>query len=275
MNKLLKRPFLPSWLIYIVAIYCYISYNLMEKPFFLHPKQVTVMVLIMVSLAIYYALSKFVGWKKGTWYVIYWMSISFFLELLYLLLGRFTHNEATTRIFDNVPYHISLNWLIMLFAVYSLGTLIQYQSTKTTNLLKRLFIYLLIDSIIFTVYTTLLDGVGQHAGYWTWDSMDASILVWGLIPAYVFIEYFIGFMLIMLPVRWFEIYKKEPPSIVPYYLWGNFPVYIGWGLYVATSYWAFRKGIDIVGYAGIIFTTILTIIIIIKQRQIRKNEYNR
>jgi len=67
-------------------------------------------------------------------------------------LGRFSHNEATTRIFDKVPYHISLNWLITLFAIYSIGTLFQYQSTKTTNPLKRLSIYLLIDSAVFTAY---------------------------------------------------------------------------------------------------------------------------
>jgi hypothetical protein len=248
----------------------------MEKPFFLHPKQVTIMALVLVSIAIYYALIKFVGWKKATMYVAYWMSISFFLELFYLLLGRFTHNEVTTRVFEKVPYHISLNWLIIFFAIYSLGTLFQYQLTTTSNRVKRLLIYLLIDSTIFTAYTILLDGVGHHSGYWTWNSSEYYLfLVWGLVPADVFIEYFFGFMLMMLPVRWFEIYKKAPPSLIPYKLWGNFPIYIGWGLYAVTSYWAFRKDIDIIGYTGIVFTIILTIIIFIKQKQIRKNEYNR
>jgi hypothetical protein len=248
----------------------------MEKPFFLHPKQVTVMALVLVSIAVFYALTKFVGWRKTTMYAIYWMSISFLLELLYLSLGRFTHNEETIRIFDKVPYHISLNWLITLFAIYSLGTLFQYKSTTTNSRLKRLLIYLLIDSFVFTAYTMLLDGIGHHSGYWTWHSSKHYLfLVWGLIPAHVFVEYLLGFMLIMLPVRWFEIYKKESPSLIPYRLWGNFPIYIGWGLYAATSYWAFRKDIDIIGYTGIVFTIILTIIIFIKQKQIRKNEYNR
>lgn len=104
----------------------------------------------------------------------------------------------------------------------------------------------------------LIDPIGNNSGYWTWNTEGSMLLVWGVIPFEIYVEYFLGMLFIMLPIRWRETFNATPNSI-PFRLKYSYPLYFGWSLFAATTYWAFRKGIDNVGCWGVLFLFLLTV----------------
>ena len=245
----------------------------MAKPFFLEIKQVSFLCLIMASVSVYLTMIEILGIKRASAYALSWLFTGFLAEYLYLSTDRFTHNEETVRILNHVPYSIAFNWLLTFFAIYSISTFFQFKIKSFNNKWKKLLLLLAMDSTFFTAYVILLDGIGNHAGYWTWNTEGASILVWGMVPLKVYFEYFIGIMLMMLPIRWFEVFKKAP-SVVPFLVKISYPLYFGWSLYLVTTYWAFRKDIPMIGYTGMVIFIIITLLVIWQRKRLKNGTNN-
>jgi len=257
-----------SWLLYVLAIAIYILFNLMEwqQPIFNDLKDVTLTSVLLIILAFYLSLSQLLGARRAFIYFLYWFSLLTILENIFVSADQYTHNESGGNIIGNVIINVGLNWLLVLFPLYSLVSFfmdnIQYQ-----NKWKTFLATIAADGVALVVLMLLLDPIGQHAGYWTWDTSNSPFLVWELIPIEIYGLYFIGQMLLMQPLRWYEVFKSPRQNSIYYQNKISFPVFIGGLTFALAAYWAFRKGIDEVGAFGVFLCVILLMFIILKYSQ--------
>ncbi len=256
------------WLIYIVGVLNYVLFNLQKipQPIFEENSQISLFSSILIVIAIYLSLSKLLNYKRAFAYLFYWLIIFLLGEKLFLALGLFSHDEGATTFWGDLPLVIGINWLILIFPIYSLATFaISRFYTKKKS--KKLVFTLLLDGCSIVLFTLLLDPIGQNAGYWSWDNSNAFLLVWGLIPIQIYCFYFIGYIFISLPLRWLETYSFDRNDEL-YYQGFSFPLYLIWSVFIVLSYWAFRKSIDEVGWFGLMISALILVFYFFKRKKI-------
>lgn len=257
MCKYINKTAIP-WILYCLATLSYIFFNLLEFPFFgLSNFQITSLAVLLIAVSIFVSLSTIVSPKAAFSYILYWLLIGISLEFFALSTGQFTHNEGRKTLIGAVPIMVTFNWLIIFFALYSLSTFFAFFIKKEENRLFFLIKKLLVDGLFLVLLMLLIEPIGSHSGYWTWQIKNPILLICGIIPVEIYLEYFVGMLFIMLPIRWWETFKSAPISM-PYLKKVSYPLYFGWSLFAATTYWAFRKEIDEVGYLGILLLFSLT-----------------
>jgi hypothetical protein len=260
-----------SWLLYTTALTIYILFNLLEfpQPIFSNLKDITLTCVLMVIVAFYLSMSQLLGNRRAFIYLLYWFSLLTILENIFVNANQYTHNETGGTIIGSVIINVGLNWLLVLFPLYTLVSFFM-SNINLKNRWKTYFVTITIDGLALVLFMLLLDPIGQHAGYWTWDTSTSPLLVWELIPIEIYGLYFIGQMLLMQPLRWFEIFKSTRQNIIYTQPKISFPITVGWLTFAVASYWAFRKGIDEVGVFGFFLCIVLLMLIILKYSQLRK-----
>ena len=258
------------WLLYIITLTAYVCFNLLEYSFFgVDRALISRGCVILMAVVIYLSLSTIVSGQAALGYIIYWILISTLAEYIYLSEGRFTHDEGATTILGVVPILVSLNWLIILFAVYSFTTFLSFLLKNNISRFKKFILISCLDGFVIILYALLIDPIGHHSGYFTWETSESSILVFGLVPLKIFFEYFIGIALVMSPIRYLEVFYDSPKKDA-YQKKLSFPLYFSWSLFAALAYWAFRKDIPEVGNFGLILLLLITGFMVYKRRDIIK-----
>lgn len=259
-----------SWLLYILALSIYILLNLLEfpQPIFSNPKDITLTCVLFVIIAFYLSLSQLLGSRSAFIYILYWFSLLTILENVFVNANQYTHNESGGTIIENVIINVGLNWLLVLFPLYSLVSFLM-SGLHFQNKWKTFLATIAADGLALVLFMLILDPIGQHAGYWTWDTSTSPLLVWELIPIEIYGLYFIGQMLLMQPLRWYEIFKSPRQNSIYTRQRLSFPIVVSWLTFAVAAYWAFRKGIDEVGVFGLFLCIVLLMMIILKYSQLR------
>lgn len=271
MKKWIHQQERQPWLLYIIAILIYITFNLLEapQPIFTNPKDLTLFCVILVIIAFYWSMSQLLGRRRAMVYILYWFILFTFLENLFVNANQYTHNETGGTIVGNVIINVGLNWLLVLFPLYSLVSFFMTDITFDKKW-KTFLVTIILDGIALVLLMLMLDPIGQYAGYWTWDTTNSPLLVWELVPIEIYGLYFVGQMLLMQPLRWFEVFKRPRFDAIYTRSRLSFPIIIGWITFATTAYWAFRKGIDEVGTFGFVLCMILLMLIILKNGQLNR-----
>ena len=254
------------WLLYIITLITYVCFNLLKYSYFgLDEKLISAGCVISIAVVIFLSLSTIVSKKAALTYILYWIGVSMFVEYIYISTGRFSHDEGAQTIFGVVPILIGLNWLIIFFSVYALSVFCSFSLKNTYSKVQKLFLVLSLDGFIIILYAFLYEPIGQSAGYYTWNTYEYQFLVFNLIPISTFLEYLFGVQVIMLPIRYWEVYRN-PPKQIAYQKKYSFPLYFSWSFFAALTYWAFRKDIPDVGTFGLVILLLLSTFILYKRR---------
>lgn len=267
--KIGNLKFTLPWIIYISLVIFYTLFNVMEYPFFgVEKKAITNICLTLLSISIFWSLSNITNSKQSLAYIFYWIAFGIFVEYVAIATGRYAHDESLPTILGIVPATIFFNWLIIIFAVYSLSTFTAFQLKKHSKKWLRLIQVAFLDGFFLLLYALMYEPIGNYLGYFSWDISSTQFVVWDMIPLRTFFEYLFGFPFFMLPIRWWEIYKS-PTKTEAYTRKISYPLYFGWSLFAAFTYWAFLKGIANVGNFGLILLLLLSILIFIGRKRLK------
>lgn len=252
-----------SWLFYASAVALFVLTQIYFPPSDLHSTLIPATCFSLIAGAIVAAISEMLSFKTAILYVFYWLFIGFSIEYLYLSNHLLEHHGRTIFILQTVPLTLPFYWLILFFGIYSLSTFCIKKISKK----HQLIFVLLLDAAFMMLYTLLFEPLGQQIGLWTWHRSATQPLLWS-IPIIVYLEYFIGILFVMFPIRWVETYVTSPKMKI-YQPFINFPIYFGWSLFFVTALGAFYFAIEGSNVLGGILMIGLTIFLISNKKKRR------
>jgi hypothetical protein len=270
MNITDKRLNQLSWIFYLIASTFYAIFNILRIPQSIFANEtITLLTVVMVSIAIFCSLAVHLGWKRALVYIIYWSVIVIIIEKIYLTTGRYEYAKETATIIGNVPYLIALNWLLSIFVIYTIPSFIVSRFDFKGNKRRQLIRVLSFDLLIILVFGLIHEVTNVAIGAWSFAPTSIPILVWG-VPLSIFIEYLIGHALFVFPLRYYETYKEKPKDHL-FYTKISFPLYYTCLFFVLATLRAYSKGVMTIAVFGTVVMIIYIVFIIWK----RKNYKNK
>jgi hypothetical protein len=256
------------WLIYLPTLAVFISLLVVDYSRWNIPTwQVIFTYNLLLTGCIIAALSSTIPRVNAFIYTFYWLLLGIIFEYLYINNGLLIHYNRSTFILEIVPVMIVFQWLTLFFVIYSCSTFFSF-FIKAKSLKNTFLIRLGLDGVVMFALTFLFEPIGHKMGFWSWDRGDYGLIF--NIPIIVFIEYFIGIMVIMLPIRWIETYKNVPKKDI-YGKWFNFSIFMIFIFLLQGVLFANSTGLTTVRLIAIIYILLFSGTAILQMKKIRKS----